>query len=758
MNLWNSNFRRERPTRSIAKACRKRPGRSFETSLASLERRALLAVLVAEITSIAPPVPDPSQLSDTPPVPVTTQVLGTSIGIGNSATSYSNGNNNDNSNSATSYSGGNNNGNNYNGIGDSATSYSAGNNNGNNGSGSASGSSTNVGGGSAQGSQEVGPPPSPPHEDRVLNHVALAEAAIEINGVTTPELALVNAGDNKVIVRVGFGVTQQRIVFDDTDGINDPQSVALGDVNGDGTPDLVVANSGDNNVLIFPGLPDGFFGPEVNGGKGIAAGADPVDVTIDDVNHHIIVTNKDSNSVSILSSLGSEADWTTTVTSTIENVGLAPVKTALVDVNQDGEPDLLVCNSESNTVSMYAGQAGGTFDAAAPTIFTVGTTPSDMLIGQFDKRPELDLLTINAGSNDVTFIGGVFTGHPTTQSYPSGGTLPDAAFAFPVTPNTNNKMLDLVVANSGDGHLALFQPANEGMQLAGIITQANLPVPTGLAPATSSGAELDFFAASAGQDAALLLHFELGTASIFLASPLVGSSSQDETSDELTAELMPFGDSGLELIAVLWVGSPDSAATNGEWGLREPSTITALYSPTEGQGSDLGRPDAQVVSNPSSPQTPLPDLSMVASSVWKFVSGIEAAMTEPSRLTDVINVRDLRETTDDRPIEGFARVEPESLNLSSDLDTSLDVIDEALRLFWSEGRPGDPSQPAEFDHRSDSRRGFEGIDSPTLEDPLEAVPLVSSALLLSGRLILKASPPRPPSFRKGHGRTGFSQP
>ncbi len=595
-----------------------------------------------------------------------------------------------------------------------------------------------------------------------MNHVALAEANIEINGVLTPELALANAGDNKVIVRVGLGPNPQRIVFDASDGINDPQSVALGNVNYDGIPDLVVANSGDNNVLVFPGLPGGLFGPEINGGHGFQAGSDPVDVTINDFNDEIIVTNKDSNSISILQNQGSGANWNESVASTIQDVGLAPVKTALYDLNNDGQPDLFVCNSESNTVSMYTGQPGGTFDTANPTIYNVGVNPNDLLIGQFDDRPVLDLITLNSGSNDLTFIGGVFTSRPTIQSYSSGGISPDAAMALAVDPS-HSPVMDLVVANGGDGHVVLLRAANEGMQLAAVITQPDLPVPTGLAPATSSSDGLDFFAASAGQDAAQLLHFDLGTVSIFLASPLSESGSQGELDDELTAELMQFGESGLELIAVFWAGSPDTAAINGEWGLREPSMITALYSPpTEGQGTDATSPTSEVVNNPRSPQAPLPDLSKVVSSMWvRFVSGIDAALTEPQRLTsNVVAARDTSEAGDERPIEGFARLDPTAFRpaRATPMSTTTPelLVDEALRLFWSEGRPGDPSQPAEFDHRSDSPRGVEGIDSPTLEGPLEAVPLVSSALLLSCRLILKASPPRPPFVsRRGPGRRGF---
>jgi hypothetical protein len=279
-----------------------------------------------------------------------------------------------------------------------------------------------------------------------------------------------------------------------------------------------------------------------------------------------------------------------------------------------------------------------------------------------------------------------------------------------------------------------------------------------VAPADSTSDGLDFFAASAGQDAAQLLHFDLGTVSPFLASPLASSGLQGETNDELTAGLMQYGGSGLELIAVFWAGSPDSSANDGAGSFREPSTVTTLYSPTEGQGSDDQNPMTEVVNNPRSAQPLLPDLSKVVSSLWvRFVSGIDAALTEPRSLIDVVSARDVPETGDNRPREDFARLDPVPFDPTGDpdVDDGSNLVGETLQLFWFEGRPGDQAQPSTLDRRSELPRGFEGIDAPAVEGTLETVPLISTALLLSGRLILNASTPRPPSFRKGIRHQGL---
>ncbi len=484
----------------------------------------------------------------------------------------------------------------------------------------------------------AGPTSDPAPHDRFKNHVVLAEADIEVYGVSTPEFALADAGANKVLVKVGIG--GQFTALGTAQGIDAPESVALADLNNDGIPDLVVANSGANNVLVFPGLAGGGFGPEVNDGKGFAVGTNPVGVTIGYLNQgglpNLIVANKGSDTVSILEGQTTPAGWTLTLSTTIDvalpssgivmgesaqalalatpaattqatpalalatpaasspaattqatptpaaspapaspapaasTPGLstaaspapaapqltAPVKTVLYDLNHDGLVDLFVCNSGSNTVYMYQGLGNGQFDLANPTIFNVGLDPIEMFVGRFDKRPQVDLVTVNSGSDDLTFISGIFLPHPSTMSFSSGGVTPDAAFAVDLN---HSGLMDLVVANSGDGSLALLQPASEGMLLAGVITQADIPVPTGLAPASWNSGGIDFFAAGAGLDAAQLLHFDLGTASSFLAVPLDEAGSFQGSEEELFAQLVAFDDSSLELMPVYWTGSPDCA-------------------------------------------------------------------------------------------------------------------------------------------------------------------------------------------------------
>src|SRR5262249_1818226 len=87
-----------------------------------------------------------------------------------------------------------------------------------------------------------------------------------------------------------------------------PGTARLANLNDDHTPDLIVADSGRNTVLVYPGLGNGKWGPELNGGQGFQVGDDPVGITVGDVKVDaagnktlgLVIANEGSNDVSVL--------------------------------------------------------------------------------------------------------------------------------------------------------------------------------------------------------------------------------------------------------------------------------------------------------------------------------------------------------------------------------------------------------------------------------------------------------------------------
>ncbi|WBA44392.1 FG-GAP-like repeat-containing protein [Hymenobacter canadensis] len=231
----------------------------------------------------------------------------------------------------------------------------------------------------------------------------------DVNGDGKPDLVVANAGSNTVSVlrntsTAGTVSFAARVNF--ATGTN-PLSVAIGDVDGDGKPDLAVANVGSNTVSVLRNTSTAgtvSFAARVN----FATGANPRSVAIGDVNGDgqpdLATANFFSNTVSVLRNTGAagtvsfaaKADFAT---------GGSPYSVAMGDVTGDGQPDLAVANSNSNTVSVLRNTgAAGTVSFAASADFATGDSPRSVAIGDVTGDGKPDLATANFFSNTVSVL------------------------------------------------------------------------------------------------------------------------------------------------------------------------------------------------------------------------------------------------------------------------------------------------------------------------------------------------------------------
>ncbi len=375
---------------------------------------------------------------------------------------------------------------------------------------------------------------------------AITLAVADLKGNGSKDVILADQGLDRVVVDYGAG--QASVLGDQSMGLLDPGAVKLADLNNDGIPDLIVANSGSNNVLIYPGLGNGQFGPVVNGGHGFFTGTNPYGITVADVNADgdpdLVVADKGSNEVSILLNQG---NFNFTPGPRLKT-GAGPVSTTFADYTGDGKPDILVTNSGSNDAMLLQGIGKGFFNDQSPLTFSVGKDPVAMVVANVGGQPTL--VTVNAGSDDLTLVSGFNRPDPVISTIPSGGVDPVAAFAF----STDAGFDDLVVANNGDGVLALFEGDSEGLTLTSTETELNLPNPTALAFAGLLGGEVQFYAATEGREAAALVALSLGGGEVspLAPAPLPGSSG--------VAQLVSLQETSLALVGTLLTLTIDASA------------------------------------------------------------------------------------------------------------------------------------------------------------------------------------------------------
>ena len=84
--------------------------------------------------------------------------------------------------------------------------------------------------------------------------------------------------------------------------------------------------------------------------------------------------------------------------------GTAPIDIACGDLDGDGDLDLVTANNTSSNISVFTGNGNCTFTAAAN--YTAGTNPRNLILAYLDAGTDLDAAVTNNGSGNVSVLMG----------------------------------------------------------------------------------------------------------------------------------------------------------------------------------------------------------------------------------------------------------------------------------------------------------------------------------------------------------------
>jgi Flp pilus assembly secretin CpaC len=237
-----------------------------------------------------------------------------------------------------------------------------------------------------------------------------------------------------------------------------------------------------------------------------AVGANPVAVATEDFTNDsqkdLAVANHDDSSVSILINQGNgnftAATGSPIVLGTSEQgpTAIASDIFRVTDADHLVQPaDLVIANGTSNTVSVLLGGAGfdGTFTEAAGSPFTVGTSPSAVVIADFNNDGFLDFAVANSGDNSISVFKGDGQGGFTE--------FPKSPFALPTTEKGPIAMTTGVFDNSGKPEIAVLTAATANIGIFQVDDPANFdgtftelsgsPVGTGTDPVAFAAGDLN---------------------------------------------------------------------------------------------------------------------------------------------------------------------------------------------------------------------------------------------------------------------------
>jgi len=208
------------------------------------------------------------------------------------------------------------------------------------------------------------------------------------NGILDIVVTNYDSGDISVLLGNGDGTFQPQRRYDATPH---PLGLAIGDVNNDGNLDIVVIDSSPanvpNNIAVLLGNGDGTFQAE-------KIFQEPnvlflANIHLADFNHDgkldLVVGGGQLNGVDFYQGNG---DGTFTYKGQFPGSRQA-ADTAVADLNNDGNPDLILANySEVAGATVLLGNSNGTFQA--PQDFFSGQGPDAIAVADFGQRDRLD--------------------------------------------------------------------------------------------------------------------------------------------------------------------------------------------------------------------------------------------------------------------------------------------------------------------------------------------------------------------------------
>ncbi len=283
-----------------------------------------------------------------------------------------------------------------------------------------------------------------------------------------------------------------------------PHYLKIADLDGDGRLDIIVANTStsSNKISIFRNTSTGSgisFATRVDLATG---GAAPIDVCVADFDMDgrpdIAIVNQSSSKIGILKNLSSPGVITTAsfATAVTFTTGLTPFKLFAGDMDNDGYPDLAVTNFSANTVSLFHNNI--TVGTISASTFSLTTTlsgvnsPTGIAGGDIDGDGKPELVICNSAGASIS----VFQNTNTTAGSISFGANVDfvagSAPADLVVGDINGDgKTDIAVGNYTANSISIFRNTATSGTISSSSLASHVQYATGTSPSGIALTDID---------------------------------------------------------------------------------------------------------------------------------------------------------------------------------------------------------------------------------------------------------------------------
>ncbi len=238
-----------------------------------------------------------------------------------------------------------------------------------------------------------------PGATATLGSNARGLVSADFNGDSRPDFAIVNRDSNtmSVVLNTAGGFTVATQATGD-----EPRAAAAGDFDNDGDIDLAATNHRDRSVTVYrntAGTLSTWTTLSVGGQvrpEGIAGG----DLNGDGMADLAVATSGDSANLHFISVFTSQGN-AFAGPANFPTLGQDPDSTRLVDLDGDGDLDVITANQSSSNISVFE-NLGATLSVAS--LMATGAHPDTIAVGNIAGSTAPDFVVSNRDSDNVSLF------------------------------------------------------------------------------------------------------------------------------------------------------------------------------------------------------------------------------------------------------------------------------------------------------------------------------------------------------------------